>query len=163
MFAKMKIGLSAAILLAAASAAPTKGDSLPKIDLEKVCRASEKEINAVFTGINRDVFAACMNDEQAARDQLVKNWATFSTLDRARCVVPMDYLPSYVEWSTCIEMTRDVRKMRKEQAGATPAASTPAASNVNPKSHKGQIGSKTKECPVVQWREDGSVVSANAC
>src|ERR1700730_7724273 len=110
MSTKMKITLSAAIFLAAASATPAKDGSLPKIDLEKVCRASEKEINAVFTGINRDVFAACMNDEQTARDQLVKDWETFSTLDRARCVVPMDYLPSYVEWSTCIEMTRDVRK-----------------------------------------------------
>jgi hypothetical protein len=158
MSTKMKITLSAAIFLAAASAAPAKDGGLPKIDLEKVCRASEKEINAVFTGINRDVFAACMNDEQAARDQLVKNWATFSTLDRARCVVPMDYLPSYVEWSTCIEMTRDVMKMRKEQAGAAPAGA-----NAPPKSQRGQIGSKTKECPVVQWREDGSVISANAC
>ena len=158
MFTKMKIALCSAIFLAAVSATPAKDGSLPKIDLEKVCRASEKEINAVFTGINRDVFAACMNDEQTARDQLVKDWETFSTLDRARCVVPMDYLPSYVEWSTCIEMTRDVRKMRKEQA-----ASTPAASNARPKSHNGRIGSKTKECPVVQWREDGSVVSADAC
>jgi hypothetical protein len=158
MFTKMRITLSAAIFLAAASAAPAKDGSLPKIDLEKVCRASEKEINAVFTGINRDVFAACMNDEQAARDQLLKDWATFSTLDTARCVVPNDYLPSYVEWSTCIEMTRDVMKMRKEQAGAAGAGA-----NARPKSHNGRIGSKTKDCPVVQWREDGSVVSADAC
>jgi hypothetical protein len=158
MLAQFKIVLSAAILFATASAGPAKDAGLPHIDLEKVCRASEKEVNAVFTGINRDVFSACMNDEKTARDQLVKDWATYSTPDRARCVLPMDYLPSYVEWFTCIEMTRDVIKMRKEQA-----APTPAASNTRRKSPNGRTGSEAKECPVVQWREDGSVVSVNNC
>src|SRR5450755_4743543 len=109
MLNRSKVVLSAVILLATASAAPAKDGSLPKIDLEKVCRASEKEINAVFTDINRDVFAACMSDEKTAQEQLVKDWATFSASDKARCVAPRDYLPSYVEWLTCIEMTRDVR------------------------------------------------------
>jgi hypothetical protein len=158
MLNKSKIALSAAILLAAASSAPAKDGSLPKIDLEKVCRASEKEINAVFTGINRDVFAACMSDEKAAQEQLQKDWATFSTSDKARCVLPNDYLPSYVEWSTCIEMTRDVRRMRKEQP-----APTPAASNVRRKSGSGRTGSATKECPVVQFQDDGTIVSVDAC
>jgi hypothetical protein len=156
MSTKMKIALSAAIFLAAASAAPAKDGGLPKIDLEKVCRASEKEVNAVFTGINRDVFAACMNDEKAAQERLVKDWATYSTSERA-CVLQMDYLPSYVEWLTCIEMTRDVKRMRKEQAA------TPAASSAPRNSHNGKTGFKTRECPAVQWREDGSVVSVNAC
>ena len=31
------------------------------------------------------------------------------------------YLPSYVEWLTCLEMERDVRKMeRQPQFGTTP-------------------------------------------
>jgi hypothetical protein len=152
---KSKIVLSAVILLATASAAPAKDGSLPNIDLQKVCRASEKEINAVFTDINRDVFAACMSDEKAAQEQLVKDWATFSTSDKARCVLPKDYLPSYVEWSTCIEMTRDVRRMRKEQIVST--------SNARSKSLKGRAGSETKECPVVQFRDDGTIVSVDAC
>jgi len=46
---------------------------LPNIDLQRVCRASEKEINAVFTDINRDAFAACMNGEKTAQEQLVKD------------------------------------------------------------------------------------------
>jgi hypothetical protein len=158
MFTKVKIVLSAAVFLAAASVAPAKDGGLPKIDLEKVCRASEKEINAVFTGINRDVFAACMSDEQTAREQLVKDWGTYSTSDRGRCVLPADYLPSYVEWVTCIEMTKDVRRMRKEQA-----ASTFAASSVPRKSLNGRTGPEAKACPVVQWRDDGSVVSVDAC
>jgi len=153
-----KVVLSAIILLAAASAAAAKDGSLPNIDLEKVCRASEKEINAVFTDINRDVFAACMSDEKAARERLIKDWATFSTSDKARCVAPRDYLPSYVEWSTCIEMTRDVRRMRKEQA-----TSTPAASNASKKSGNGRTSHETKECPVVQFRDDGTIVSVDAC
>jgi hypothetical protein len=158
MLNKSRVVLSAVILLAIAPAAPAKDGSPPNIDLQKVCRASEKEINAVFTDINRDVFAACMNDEKAAQEQLSKDWATFSTSDRARCVLPKDYLPSYVEWFTCIEMTRDVRRMRKEQP-----ASTPTASNARSKSVKGRARSETKECPVVQFREDGTIVSVDAC
>jgi hypothetical protein len=157
MLNKSKVVLSAAILLATAFAASAKDGSLPRIDLEKVCRASEKEINAVFTDINRDVFAACMSDEKTAQEQLVKDWATFSASDKARCVAPRDYLPSYVEWSTCIEMTRDVRRMRKEQV--TP----PAASNTRRKSPNGRTSSEAKECPVVQFRDDGTIVSVDAC
>src|SRR5260370_4194590 len=121
MLTQSKIALSAAICFATVSAAPAKDAGLPVIDLQKVCRASEQEINAVFTGIDRDVFAACMNDEQTSRDQLLKDWATFSTSEKA-CVLQMDYLPSYVEWLTGIEMTRNVKRMRKEQATAAPAA-----------------------------------------
>jgi hypothetical protein len=158
MFTEVKIFLSAAVFAAAASAASAKDGGLPKIDLEKACRASEKEIKAVFSGIDRDVFAACMRDEQTAREQLVKDWGTYSTSDRGRCVLPTDYLPSYVEWVTCIEMRRDVGRIRSAQA-----ASTFAASSVLRKPLGGRTGPETKTCPVVQWREDGSVVSVDAC
>jgi hypothetical protein len=152
MFTKLKIAFAAATILAAASAAPAKDGDLPTIDLQKVCRATEKEINAVFADINRNVFEACMNDEQTAREQLVKDWATFPGPEKARCIHPRDYLPSYVEWIICIEMARDVRRMRKDQ---------PAAQNA--RSPKGRTGSETQQCPVVQWRDDGTVAWVIAC
>jgi hypothetical protein len=83
-----------------------------------------------------------VSDEQAARDQLQKDWASFPASDKARCIQPKEYLPSYVEWLTCLEMTRDVRAMRKGQ----PDTST-----------------SVDKCPVVRFREDGTIVSVNAC
>ena len=57
----------------------------------------------------------CLSSEQRARDQLIKDWSTYSSVDRARCVRLAVYLPSYVEWLTCLEMERDVRKMKTDQ------------------------------------------------
>ena len=144
MITKLKIALSAAIILAAASAAPAKDGGLPNIDLQKICRASQTEINAVFGDLGRNVFDACMNDEKTARERLVKDWATYQAFEKGRCVLPRDYLPSYVEWLTCLEMTGDVRKMRKERLSSMPSGA--------------DAGSK--ECPVLRFRDDGSIASA---
>jgi len=59
-------------------------------------------------------------------------------------VLPRDYLPSYVEWLTCLEMTGDVRRMRKERLSSMPSGAD----------------ARSKECPVVQFRDDGSIASA---
>src|SRR5258705_7421668 len=64
---------------------------------------------------------ACLDSEQKARDQIVKDRATYSAADKVVCMRTGVYLPSYVEWLTCLEMERDVRKMQREdQFGAGP-------------------------------------------
>ena len=142
MFTKANIAVSAAIFFAAASAASARDGGLPGINLQTVCHESQVAINAVFGDAGRDVFNACMDDEQGARDQLVKDWATYPAFAKERCVLPKEYQPSYVEWLVCIEMTKDVRAMR----------------NGNP------ITSSVDKCPVVRFREDGTIVSVNvAC
>jgi hypothetical protein len=93
-----------------------------------------------------------MNDEQTAREQLVKDWATYPVLAKARCVQPKAFLPGYVEWQSCIEMTRDVIKLRREQA-----VSTPASSDASDRSSRRRTGSETRECPIVKIGEDGSI------
>jgi hypothetical protein len=107
MFTRTGIALSAAMVLGAASAAKAVG--LPSIDIEKMCRASEV---ALF-GDNNITLDTCLGDEQAAHEQLVKGWATFAAADKVHCVLPAEYLPSYVEWLTCLEMETDFRKIRK--------------------------------------------------
>jgi hypothetical protein len=52
---------------------------------------------------------------QKARDQIVKDRATYAAADKVQCMRTDVYLPSYVEWLTCLEMERDVRKMRQEE------------------------------------------------
>jgi hypothetical protein len=95
------------------------GGGPPTIDIQKTCR---ENISALSTGlggeINQDL-KVCLADEQAARDQLVKDWATYSALAKSRCVNPKEYLPGYIEWQTCLEMTQGVINMRKERASGT--------------------------------------------
>ena len=111
MFKKLKIVVSAALILASASAT-AKDSGLPTIDIQKGCRAAETELTSLF-GSQSDAYKSCLDDEQTARDQLVKDWAAFSAPVKATCVRPTDYLPSYVEWQACLELTREVLRMRK--------------------------------------------------
>jgi hypothetical protein len=141
MIAKSKFFVGAIVILAAISTALAKDAGLPKLDIETACHASEKAVAAILT-VTNDIFASCLSDEKEARDQLDKNWATYPAVDRVRCIQPKEYMPSYVEWLTCLEMDRDVKAMRKEKPGPTSSAD---------------------KCPVVRYLEDGTIVSVKAC
>jgi hypothetical protein len=147
MFIGWKIALGAVLILGSASACLAQNGGLPKIDLEKMCRQNEKAVSAVID-INQGFYENCFADEQKARDLLVQEWATFPALAKTRCVQSNTFLPSYIEWLTCMEMTRDVIKMRKEQSASTPAGSKAQA--------------KTR-CPIVEVGDDGSIKSVVAC
>jgi hypothetical protein len=136
-----KIIISAAIVLAAASTALAKDGGLPKLNTEHDCRASEAAMAAAI-GTRSDTFGSCMSDENDARKQLEKDWATYPASDKARCIQPKEYTPGYVEWLTCLEMDRDVRVMRKGQP---------------------EISTSVDKCPAVRYRQDGTIVSVNAC
>jgi hypothetical protein len=126
------------------------------IDLQKTCRVTERSVNAVFGSAITNVFERCVENEKAAREQLVKEWATYSAADRALCIQPRSYQPSYAEWLTCTEMQRDVRKLRKE-AASSPA---PGLLGLRPAA---RTGAAAKRCPIVQYGPDGGMVSAIAC
>jgi hypothetical protein len=87
---------------------------LPSIDLQRLCHSSERTMGSRDEDSKR-VFDSCMSDEQEARDQLLKNWVTYPSSDRALCMRAADYLPSYVEWITCAEMAKDLRRIRNEK------------------------------------------------
>lgn len=120
MLTTTKVALFAAFVLAAPSVGLAKDRGIPNIDLEKLCRAAESAVGDIYGTATVNDFDSCMSDEKEARAQLVKDWATYPASDKELCVQPMDYLPSYVEWLTCVEMQRDVRKMKKEQPASMP-------------------------------------------
>jgi hypothetical protein len=91
---------------------------LPSIDVQKLCHAAEGAM-AALGGEPLKVFDACVSDEQDARTQLLKDWATYPSPDKATCVRVKDFQPSYVEWITCVEMARALRKIR-QAPGAKP-------------------------------------------
>jgi hypothetical protein len=76
-----------------------------------------------LTGKDNQDFDACISDEQAARQQLTKDWTNYPALAKSACLKSQEFLPGYVEWQSCLEMTRDVIKLRHDQAAAAPADS----------------------------------------
>jgi hypothetical protein len=143
---------TAAIIFGAALPSMAKDSGPPNIDIQKTCRESSAALVDLTGDGSQDSFSTCMDDEQTAREQLVKNWATYSALAKAQCVQPMEYLPGYVEWQACLEMTGDVINLRKQQA-----ASTAASSYARGQSPGRGTRSQARECPIVQTTEDGSI------
>jgi hypothetical protein len=96
-------------------------DGVPSIDVQKTCRAAASVTSSVTSQRDVDI---CVSSEQKAREQMVKDWSQYASADKTRCVQagPKVYLPSYVEWLTCLEMETAVKKMREEQK--TPASTT---------------------------------------
>jgi hypothetical protein len=146
MMTRLKIALTAAIIFGAASAALAKDTGPPKLDIQKTCRESSSALLGLTENPNQD-FDTCISDEQAARDQITKDWASYPVLAKSACIKPNEFLPGYVEWQSCIEMTRDVIKMRQD------AAAAPASG----KSSGRQTNAKFGECPIVHTGSDGSI------
>jgi hypothetical protein len=56
----------------------------------------------------------CIEAENKARQQLLKDWSTYQASDREGCIQANVYLPSYIEWLTCFEMNKSVREARRQ-------------------------------------------------
>ena len=96
------------LVLAAAAGGP------PKVDIEATCRTSEMEIRKIFGDDTKVTTSGCLMQENAALDELVKTWATFTPADRRQCIQAQSYMPSYVEWLTCLETRKDLRRIRAQ-------------------------------------------------
>src|SRR5215467_11521399 len=145
MFSKTKIALSAAMVLSIgfpASAATkhhrvthvhpaiydtARSDDIPTLDVNPVCHgiAMQGELEA---GLQRTNFEQCVQSEQATRDELKKQWSTFTTSDKTDCVAlaKTGGESSYTELITCMEMARDVRKLHEDQQKGSDTSSAPA-------------------------------------
>jgi hypothetical protein len=86
-------------------------DRVPNIDVKKTCRSS-----ATVTGtLTQSDINACIEDEQSAHDQLVKEWTQFSGTVKGQCVQASNaYLPSYIEMLTCLELAKQARSLPEE-------------------------------------------------
>ncbi len=83
-------------------------DSVPTLKVEPSCKAA----GAVGLMMGRTT-ESCMNDEKAAREDLVKDWSSFSSADKTHCLsmVSTGGGASYVELLSCLEMSRDAKKI----------------------------------------------------
>ncbi len=78
-------------------------DTVPKFDVTSSCRAAAAVANTA------DRLQSCLDSEQRAHDQLVKEWSSFAPGDRAKCLrTIIVFSPTYSELITCLEMAHGV-------------------------------------------------------
>ena len=114
----------AALCLSGLSA---RSDDIPALDVNPVCRGIAMQ-GELEVGLQQTSFQQCVQSEQAVREQIKKEWSTFSTADRTHCVAlaKTGGESSYTELITCMEMARDVRELHKN-ANALPEQNKPPA------------------------------------
>jgi hypothetical protein len=142
-------------------------NGVPTVDIAITCRTSEQALIAIFGAAYQQTFEGCMTSERAAREQIVKDWQKFPAGGRQRCVITTGYMPSYIEWLTCLEMEQQVLELRRG-AATTPATTEGRGARAvvrpgKPANGRPRIGSEANPCPVVESASDGSITRVIAC
>jgi hypothetical protein len=99
---------------AVAYAVPAHGDAYPTLDVAPLCRGIVAQSD-LQEGLQSVTFEQCMKDEQDDRNEMIKEWPTFSASDKRHCIAEatMGGESSYTDLVTCLEMARDVRTLPK--------------------------------------------------
>ena len=99
------------------SVAAAEGEGIPTFNVEPHCRAVAVEAKPVGDT------AACLQDEQKARQQLAQEWGQFTAAEKDHCLPlqTMTGAPTYVALLSCLEVDRDARLLREKERGTTPA------------------------------------------
>jgi hypothetical protein len=85
-------------------------DNVPKLDVTSSCPAAAASSNSA------DRMQSCVASEQKIHDQLIKSWSDFPSVDRANCLDAVKvFSPTYTELLTCLEMARDVKKIKRNE------------------------------------------------
>ena len=110
----MAIGLWAG----AAGAAPG-ARTVPNFNVQAACNELKLVPEALSADAGEpDAIRHCVDAEQEARKQLVKEWTQFSPADRHLCVGEASIRrmpPAYSELETCLQMTRDSRQLNNQE------------------------------------------------
>ena len=98
--------------------AATSGPPIPNFNVRGTCNALQRvpEALSVDTG-QTDAIKHCLDAEQEAHTELIKEWTRFSPADRNLCVGESksgDMAPAYSELETCLQMTRDARQLNNQ-------------------------------------------------
>jgi len=108
------------VLLLGALAVPV-ADNVPTLNIEPVCQGIAQQGGSSF----HDPEIAkekqdCLQSEKQVREELVKQWSSFSGTDKNACIreATMGGDSSYTELLTCLEMARDARNLSSDLNGA---------------------------------------------
>ena len=121
--------ISIAMIVSSPSA---RSDEIPTLDVRPVCRGiASQAAEPLATGLPSS-FDQCVKSEEEVREQLKREWPTFSAADKQHCVTlaKTGGESSNTELLTCLEMARDVRALRSAAAApsGTERAKQPAPS-----------------------------------
>jgi hypothetical protein len=111
-------------------------DSVPTLNVEQVCQGIAQQGGVSFHDADIAVEKKnCLDSENATRDEIKKQWSSFSSADKIACTneSEMGGDSSYTELLTCLEMARDVRTMHSESQTAAHAASPAPRGRAQPK------------------------------
>jgi len=103
----------AVVLIGMVASDPARAQQVPTVNIAATCRAASIVTVSLLGSTGTDDFKVCMDGENRAREQIIKDWSAYAASDRAGCIQPRVYLPSYIEWLTCMEMNKAVREARK--------------------------------------------------
>jgi hypothetical protein len=81
---------------------------LPRFNVEPGCRSAAQRAG------DSGYVSVCLRKEQEARQQIEKLWQEFNAADKAQCIPRTRAFErgTYTELLTCLEMARDVRRLR---------------------------------------------------
>jgi len=112
-FIACSVGLAAVVMVVFAETAQAQ---VPTIDIQKTCRAAASVmVNLMGGSTSQNDVEICLETENKARQQILKDWSTYQASDREGCIQANVYLPSYTEWLTCFEMNKSVREARQQR------------------------------------------------
>ncbi len=79
-------------------------DEVPTYDVRATCRVEAQDVASAGTA------AACVTQEQQARESLVSQWGQFAPESRTTCMqAQAGFSPSYVELLTCLQLAKEVK------------------------------------------------------
>jgi hypothetical protein len=87
----------------------------PSVNIGTTCRNSANEIIKLFGDTTIATYDTCMKQEKEALDTLKKDWSSYPADHKTQCAQANAYMPSYVEWLTCFEMQRDLKRIRAQE------------------------------------------------
>jgi hypothetical protein len=92
-----------------------------------VCHGISSQ-SSLEAGLRNTSFDECMKGEQSDREAMIKEWSTFNSDDKRHCIAEttMGGESSYTDLVTCLEMSRDVRKLHSEEHTSSAAQQAPA-------------------------------------
>jgi hypothetical protein len=95
--------VSPAVAAPAAKSEKPAGGKLPTFDVVSHCRDIAERVKPI------EYYEICLRKEEAAREQLVKQWAQFHPVDRSHCAEfwEMSPEPTYTGLLSCLELARD--------------------------------------------------------
>ena len=123
----LRVFLATVLAAFCLSGLSARSDDVPTLDVNPVCHgiAMQGELEA---GLQQTSFQQCVQSEQAVREEIKKEWSSFSIADKTHCVAlaKTGGESSYTELITCMEMARDVRKLHSD-ANSLPEQNIPSA------------------------------------